>query len=98
MERIPQGKYTPEFWLEAVKLVVTGLSVPEVSKRLSIPKNRLHKWGSIDRQGKLANVGKGQRIPNEQDGTCPLAVGAGRNQAGAGPSKKFAAYFVKESR
>jgi transposase-like protein len=40
MERIPQEKYTPEFRAEAVKLVATGLSIPEVGRRLNIPKAR----------------------------------------------------------
>lgn len=99
MERIPQGKYTPEFRLEAVKLVATGLSIPEASRRLSIPKSSLHKWVSADRQGKLADVGKGQRIPSEQEmELARLRRELAEIKQERDLLKKFAAYFAKESR
>jgi transposase-like protein len=42
MERIPQGKYTPEFRAEAVKLVEQEkLSVRQAAKRLSVPLSSL---------------------------------------------------------
>ena len=44
MERIPRGLYTPEFRLEAVKLVEgTGMSIVQAAKQLSVPKSSLHK-------------------------------------------------------
>ncbi len=37
MERVPNGKYTKEFREEAAKLVEeSGLSIPEVGRRLSV--------------------------------------------------------------
>jgi transposase len=66
MERIPKGIYTPEFRVEAVKLVeTTGLSVAKAAKQLSIPKSSLDNWVRAARGGKLAQAGKGQRLPSE---------------------------------
>ena len=62
MKRIPQGKYTQEFRAEAVKLVnERGLSVAQAAKDLSLPKSSLNNWVSAEREGKLQEVGKGQR-------------------------------------
>lgn len=45
MERIPNGQYTKEFREEAVKMVCEGkLSIPEASRRLSLPKSTLANW------------------------------------------------------
>ncbi len=61
MERIPKGIYTPEFRVEAVKLVEsTGLSMAKAAKQLSIPKSSLDNWVRTARAGKLTEVGKGQ--------------------------------------
>jgi len=99
MERVPQGKYTPEFRAEAVKLVGTGLSIPEVGRRLSIPKSSLHKWVCAERQGKLAEVGQGQRIPTEQEmELARLRRELAETKQERDLLKKFAAYFAKESR
>ena len=42
-------------------------SIPEVGRRLNIPKSSLHKWVSAERQGKLGEFGQGQRVPTEQE-------------------------------
>ena len=66
MERIPRGLYTPEFRLEAVKLVKeTGMSIAQAAKQLSVPKSSLHKWVALARAGNLSTVGQGQGIPSE---------------------------------
>ena len=50
MERIPNGHYTQEFREEAVKMVTDGgLSVLEISKRLSLPKSTLANWIRISK-------------------------------------------------
>ena len=60
MERTPKGIYTPEFRAEAVKLVeTTGMSVARAAKQLSMPKSSLDNWVRAAREGKLAEVGKG---------------------------------------
>ena len=72
MERIPNGRYTKEFREEAVKMVTEGgLSVLEVSSRLSLPKSTLERWRRVSKRGNLDEIGKGQR---------PLTDGMNRNQ------------------
>ena len=62
MERTPNGIYTPEFRVQAVRLhEVDGLTMPEVSKRLSLPIGTLKQWIRASRQGKLGAVGKHQK-------------------------------------
>ena len=62
MERIPNGRYTKEFREEAVKMATDGgLSVLEISKRLSLPKSTLEHWIRVSKAGHLGKIGKGQR-------------------------------------
>jgi len=62
MQRVPNGRYTGEFREEAVKMVTEGgLSVLEVSSRLSLPKSALERWRRVSKRGNLGDVGKGQR-------------------------------------
>lgn len=68
MERTPKGLYSPEFRAEAVKLIEkTGLSVDRAAKQLSIPKSSLGNWVRAAKKGQLAEVGKEQRLPSEQE-------------------------------
>ena len=99
MEWIPKAIYTPEFRVEAVKLVETEkLSVDAAAKRLSVPKNSLGNWVRASRSGKLAKLGQGQRPPTEADVELarlrkePAEVKLERDLL-----KKCAAYFAKES-
>jgi transposase len=100
MERMPKGIYTPEFRAEAVKLVeATGLSVAKAAKQLSIPKSSLDNWVRAAREGTLAEVGKGQRLPSELE----LELARARKELAEVKMerdllKKFATYFAKESR
>jgi transposase-like protein len=58
LKRIPQGRYTKEFRLEAVKLVVEeGLSWGEAGARLSLPPSTLGNWVKAYKDGKLEEVG-----------------------------------------
>jgi transposase len=62
MERIPNAHYTKELREEAVKLVTeSGLSIPEVGRRLSIAPSTLRYWVTVSREGKLKDVGKNQK-------------------------------------
>lgn len=90
----------PEFRAEAVKLVeATGVSIAWGAKRASMPKRSLDNWVRAAREGKLADVGKGQRLPSELDlelartRQAPADVKTERDLL-----KKSAAYFAKESR
>jgi transposase len=57
MERIPNGRYTQEFREEAVKMAADGgLSVLEISKRLSLPKSTLEDWIRVSKAGHLAGM------------------------------------------
>ena len=100
MERIPKGIYTPEFRAEAVKAVeAEGLSIDQAAKRLSVPKSSLSNWVRAAREGKLAEVGKGQRLPSE------LEIELARTRKELADVKmerdllkKYATYFAMESR
>ena len=100
MERMPKGIYTPEFRAEAVKLVETaGMSVAKAAKQLSMPKGSLANWVRAAREGKLGEVGKGQRPPSELE----LELARTRKELAEVKMerdllKKFATYFAKESR
>ena len=62
MERLPRGVYSPELREQAVRLYQEEeITIPELAKRLSIPKGTLKNWVSAARAGKLAEVGKHQR-------------------------------------
>jgi transposase len=66
MERLPKGVYSPELREQAIRLYESEkLTVPKLSKRLSIPKGTLKNWITAARAGKLSDVGKNQRPPTE---------------------------------
>ena len=99
MERIPNGRYTKEFRVEAVKSVTEGgLSVPEAGRRLSLPSSTLNTWVKAYKAGKLGDVGKNQKPLSEVE--LELAR-TKRDLAEARMErdilKKAAAYFAKES-
>lgn len=100
MKRTPRGMYTPEFRTEAVKLIeTTGMSVAKAAKQLSMPKSSLDNWVRAAREGKLEEVGKGQRLPSELE----LELARVRKELAEVKQerdllKKCAAYFAKESR
>ncbi len=94
MERIPKGIYTPEFRAEAVKVVeAEGLSIDQAAK------SSLSNCVRAARAGKLADVGKGQRLPSELE----FELARTRKELAEVKLerdllKKCAAYFAKESR
>jgi putative transposase len=60
MEKVPQGKYTKEFKEEAAKMVTEqGLSIPEIGRRLSIPKSTIANWVRSAKRGTLV---KGKKL------------------------------------
>ncbi len=62
VERIPRGKFTKEFREEAVRMVVDEkLSVPEVGRKLQLPPSTIRNWLKAYKEGKLGQIGKGQR-------------------------------------
>ena len=99
MERIPRGRYTKEFRLEAVKLVIEGkLAAIEVSRRLNISCNTLHNWINAYRNGKLAEVGNQYRqISDTEFELSQLRRELAKVKMERDILKKAAAYFAKES-
>jgi transposase len=99
MKRLPQGRYTREFRIEAVKLVTEGkLSIPEAAKRLSLPVSTLSNWLKASKTGKLAEIGKGQRPLTEIEmelARTKRELAEVRMERDI--LKKAAAYFAKES-
>jgi len=99
MERIPNGRYTREFREEAVKMATDGgMSLLEISKRLSLPKSTLENWIRVSRTGNLAKIGKCQQPLTEIERELAkvkreLAVTKMERDI----LKKAAAYFAKES-
>ena len=99
MERVPQGRYTKEFREEAVKMLTEGgLSVLEISKRLSLPKSTLERWIRVFKTGNLGDVGKGLRSLTEME----MELAQVKRELSLAKMerdilKKAAAYFAKES-
>lgn len=99
MERVPNGRYTKEFREEAVRMATDeGLSVLEVSKRLSLPKSTLEHWIRVSKTGDLGKIGKGQRPLTEIERELEkvkreLSLAKMERDI----LKKAAAYFAKES-
>jgi transposase len=99
MKRIPYGKYTKEFRMEAVKLVTDGgLSIPEAGRRLSLVPSTLSNWVKAYKAGKLEEVGKNHRQLSEKE----LEMARLRRELAEVKMerdilKKAAAYFAKGS-
>jgi transposase len=68
MKKIPYGKYTKEFRMEAVKLVTDGgLSILEASRRLSLSASTLTNWVKKNKAGQLEEVGKNHRQLSDKE-------------------------------
>ncbi|MBU0664161.1 MAG: transposase, partial [Proteobacteria bacterium] len=99
MKRIPQGRYSKEFREEAVKLlVVQGLSVPEVSMRLDVPKSTISNWVRASKAGKLGGIGKNRReLSDTELELARLKRELAQVKMERDILKKAAEYFAKES-
>lgn len=99
MERLPNGRYTKEFREEAVKMSMEGgLSVLEISKRLSLPKTTLENWIRVSRAGHLDKIGKSQRPLTEiERELAKVKRELSLAKMERDILKKAAAYFAKES-
>jgi transposase-like protein len=98
MERIPNAVYTKELREEAVKLVTEqGLSIPEVARRLSIPKSTITYWVREAKKGKLSLVGSSRKNLTETETELTKVK---RELAQVKMERDFlrkaAAYFAKE--
>src|SRR5664279_4003512 len=99
MERLPRGKYSREFRLEAVKLAIEGmLSAKEVGRRLNVSDNTINNWVRAYRQGKLSEVGKNQKPLNETElELARLRRELAQVKMERDILKKAIAYFARES-
>lgn len=66
---------------------------------MSIPKSSLDNWVRAAREGKLSEVGKGQRVPSELEiELARIRKELAETKMERDLLKKFATYFAKESR
>jgi transposase len=75
-----------------------GLSVLEISKRLSLPKSTLEHWIKVSKAGHLGKIGKGQRPLTKIErelARVKRELSLARMERDI--LKKAAAYFAKES-
>ncbi len=99
MKGIPQGRYTKEFREEAVKLVTEEkLSLPEATRRLSLPPSTIGNWVKAYKAGRLGEVGKTYRPLTEIE----MELARTKKELAEVKMerdiiKKAAAYFAKES-
>ena len=99
MERIPRGRYSKEFRIEAVKLVTEDhLSLPEAGRRLNVAPSTIGNRVKAHKAGRLTDIGKSQRPLTE------LEMELYRTKRELAEVKmerdilkKAAAYFAKES-
>jgi transposase len=99
MERVPKAVFTKEFKEEAVKMVTEGqLTIPEVGRRLSIPKSTLAHWVKIAKEGKLSDIGKREKpVTEEQMELARLKREIAELKMERDILKKATAYFARES-
>jgi transposase len=99
LKGIPQGRYTREFRQEAVKLVAEdNISFREAAQRLSLAPSTLAYWIKAYKEGKLGDIGKGQKPLTEVE----MELARTKKELAEVKMerdilKKAAAYFAKES-
>jgi len=99
VQRVPNGRYTKEFRVEAVKLVTEEkLSVPETGRRLNLPPSTITSWVKASKAGKLGEVGKTYRPLTEIELELARVKKANATlKMECEILKKAAAYFARES-
>jgi transposase len=96
MERIPNGVYSKEFREEAVRMITEGgLTVPEVARRLSVPKSTLSYWAKAEKKGTLVGTRTKSLTPEEME-LARLRRESAEVKMERDSLKKAAAYFAKE--
>jgi transposase len=90
--------YTPEFKLQAVKMVTDQkLSVAEVARRLGVTENRLHDWKkAVLKKGADAFPGSGHLTPLEEENRN-LRAEVKRLEMERDILKKATAFFAAQS-
>ena len=98
MEKVPNAVYTKELRGEAVKLVTEqGLTIPDVGRRLSIPKSTITYWVRKERKGKLSSVGSSKKTLTETEmELAQVKRELAQTKMERDFLRKAAAYFAKE--
>ena len=91
--------YTPEFKLQAVKMVLEQkLSVAEVARRLDVGENLLHAWKkAVLKDGAKAFPGSGHLTPQGEE-IRKLKAEVKRLEAERDILKKATAFFASQTR
>ena len=99
MTRLPQGKYTSEFRIEAIKLITEQhFGITAAARQLDIPPNTLDHWYRKYKAGKLEEIGQNYRTLTETEiELARLKKDNARLKMENEILKKAAAYFAKES-
>lgn len=94
----PRKSYTPEFKLQAVKMVLEQkLSVAEVARRLGVSQNLLHTWKkAVLTDGAKAFPGSGHLTPQEEE-IRTLRAEVKRLEAERDILKKATAFFASQT-
>jgi transposase len=98
MEKVKQtshkGKYTLEFKLEAVRLVLGGQTAAATAKVLGMPKQTLHGWVTEHAKGTLQGAGA-KPVSAEQMELARLRAECSRLKMERDILKKAAVYFAQ---
>jgi len=99
MPRKTNNRYSKEFRIEAIKLVVEGgVSAYEASRQLALPKSTLENWVRAFKAGKLNDIGGQQRPLTEiEQELARVKRELAQVKQERDILKKAAAYFAKES-
>ena len=98
MEKVPRVVYTKEFKEEAVKMVTeAGMSIPEVSRRVSVNESSIRYWIKRAEESGLSNDGKQRPVTGEQMEVARLRREVAELRMEREILKKAAAYFAQES-
>jgi len=99
MNQRSHGRYSQEFRIEAVKLVVEGgVSAYKASRQLCLPKSTLENWVRAFKAGKLTDIGGQQRPLTEVEQELDrVKRELSQIKQERDILKKAAAYFAKES-
>jgi transposase len=99
MSKRTNNRYSKEFRIEAVKMVVDGgISVYEASRQLTLPKSTLENWVKAFKAGKLGDIGGQQRpLTDVEQELARVKRELAQVKQERDILKKAAAYFAKES-
>ena len=96
MDKVQRGRYTPEFKLEAVRLVKAGQSVTVTAQVLGMSEKTLYNWVTLAQKGQLIAPGA-KPVSEEQMELARLRADDARLRMERDILKKATAYFAKVS-